>query len=284
MNILVIADKTLKDIIFLEPCIREIKNKSKDSNIFLVYLNRFHLIVKNWDFVDEYIKIPDNIGFFGKWTLISELRRVRFDKIVDFRRDNNPYIFRKLLHFGTYSCFLQKKSINYDDLYFYVMRQIQFEISELLPRWHFPPGHSCKLGKVRSPLIGIVPFSETGDVKIEVFLYIVSEFVKKYKGSVVLLGNKKFLNRSKAFEVFEDVFNIIDREDINDAAFVLKYCNAVIGVDSDYIFLSQIFNKNVIMINKSDLSEFKGFFQNITQNIEKDILKKLDNILIESYD
>ncbi|MCK9225260.1 MAG: hypothetical protein M0R46_16910 [Candidatus Muirbacterium halophilum] len=282
MNILIIAENTLKDIIFLEPAIREVKNKFNNSCIYLICQKRFSSIVNNWEFVDEKIMIPEDLGIFGEWTLISELRKIVFEKILDFRRNSSVFLRKTFLKYNDYFYKCKKTSLLFNEIYHDIMRNAQINFLNTNIKWHFPIGHTCKLGKVKSPLIGIIPFSDKSNVKIEVFLYIVSEFIKKYNGSVVLFGNEKFKRQSKAFDVFDSIFNLIGRHDYNDIAFVGQYCNLVAGVNSDFLYLSQIINKNTIMINNEDKPEFTGIFQLINDNIEKEIISRIDKILIQN--
>ena len=239
MNILVITDKTLKDIIFIQPCVAEIRKRYSEAKIFLLYPEKFNNIVSNWNCIDEYLKTPDNPGFFGKWALISELRRGRFDKILDFRRDSNSFFMRKFLNFGSYSYSRRFDFNHYDQVFYDVMREAQIELTALKPEWFFPEGHSCKIGRVRPPLLGIIPFNEKKDVNIEIFMYIVSEFQRIYNGSIVIFGEKEYYGKAESFKVYENVYNLTNKEDYNDIAFVAKYCDAIVGVENDIILVNE---------------------------------------------
>jgi ADP-heptose:LPS heptosyltransferase len=87
-SVLVIQLRQLGDILLTTPCLRELKQAWPECRLTFFSHKMGRAIVKDNPYVDEHIVYDDQEGFWKLTKLALELRKRRFDIVIDFM--NNP--------------------------------------------------------------------------------------------------------------------------------------------------------------------------------------------------
>ncbi|MGM0607037.1 MAG: hypothetical protein ACQESP_01330 [Candidatus Muiribacteriota bacterium] len=252
---------------------KNIKNSLTNTQIDYIVDERYKCIVENWSFTNRTISVKSSAGIFHIWALIKQIKKQKYD-----------YVFHVK---GKFPAILFKIGLNYEDfnyLGFYDkwekhLNKAGISTCNTPYNFNFPDGFKYRIGKIKPPLLTLIPFSEypKNDWGLESFLYLASVFNKKTGGSVAVVSpvnhNKKF----QAFNVYNFVFNLCNKADIMQSAFVIKHSSAVVASPSWYINIASCVNSNIISVSNSDKKHIftPDEVQNLSNPTENEVLSKI---------
>jgi len=223
------------------------------SKIHFIFPDYLFSIISKWDFIDTFIPTEVNAGFFEKWSLFSKLKSYKYDFIFLIDNFSGEFFIKKYLNFKK---FISSK--NTDELLSSSFNDNGLIFRKYEPLISYPEGFSYRVGKIKPPLLTIIPFSEYTDLEwpIDKFLYIASAYNNITGGNIVIAGDNRTYERSRAFLVYNFVYNITENASPLDVSFVAKHSNAVLCSPSIFSHIASAVNKNVICVSDSDCSRF----------------------------
>ncbi|MCX7877938.1 MAG: glycosyltransferase family 9 protein [Ignavibacteria bacterium] len=98
IKILVIRLSSLGDIILVTPLIKSIRQNYPNSEIHFLVKEKYSEIIKSNPYIDEIIKIPDEINFTGLRKLKKEIKKKSYDIIFDLHNNLRTFYLRTFIN------------------------------------------------------------------------------------------------------------------------------------------------------------------------------------------
>ena len=112
-KIIVIKTDRVGDLIYLSPCLKNIKDNNKESSITLVCSKYNHQIAKNYKFIDKFIIIDDSLYLFTLLRNFRDFFLTKYTFLFQFDGKSKSYLISYFIRAGKKStiCFIKWKKI-----------------------------------------------------------------------------------------------------------------------------------------------------------------------------
>ncbi len=261
IKLLIIRFSSIGDIVLTTPVMRCIKLQVEDAQIHFLVKNKFSQIVKSNPYIDKVHVFNDNISF-----VVNELRKEKFDYIIDLHNNIRSYIVKSRLNIIAFS---------FNKINIRKWLLVNFKINRL-PELHIVDRYlnTIKLFDVKNDNKGLDYFIPEND-KIEIkFLpdhfqkgYVsfaigakhntkklpvekIISICEKIKLPVILLGgdedieNANFIKKS----IGENIYNACGKYNINQSASLVEQSKLLITHDTGLMHIGAAIKKTVISI------------------------------------
>ena len=277
-KILVVRFSSFGDIVLTLPVIQALKVEFPDSRIFFLTKKRYKSLVSWNPLIDSVIEFDSegkHKNLYGFLKFIRELKSYKFDLLIDLHSNPRSFLIRKLVNaqrklkykkrwLARFSMvrfkFLKIKSKHTVDCYLDLLKKIDVEAEDRLPRFHlrgedrdFASDFLRKKGlKDIEILVGMAPQArwKTKAWDKEKFSYVGNMILKKYRSRILLVGDESEKERLVYISSELKEKNVIYALDFpfNRLAGVIKSCEVFITNDSGPMHLSSALGVPTIAI------------------------------------
>lgn len=272
MKILILRFSSIGDIVLTTPVIRCLKKKFPNAEIHYATKKSFHSIIQHNPYISKVHLLNDSF-----MALVSELKKERFDYVIDLHHNQRTLILKSLL--GV-------KSFSFDKLNFEKWLMVNFKINRL-PDKHIVDRYleSCETLEVENDgegLVYLISKQDEVDLKTlpEAFHngYIgwvigAKQNTKKFPSEkiirvinqlvypVVLLGGKEDEAEGerikKAIANHElQITNACGKFSLNQSASLVRQAKVVVTNDTGLMHIAAAFKKPIISIWGNTIPEF----------------------------
>ena len=279
-KILVIRLSSIGDIVLTTPVIRCLKEQMKDAEVHFAVKQEFLPVIKANPYIDKFHVFEGRLLDF-----VNELRKEKFDYIVDLHKNQRTFLIKALLLFS-YSPFLPFSSssssfpklnirkwllvrfkwnllpgIHLVDRYFRAVRKIGVQNDGKGLDYFIPKEDEVDISHFAVPFCnGYIAFviGAKHNTKMLPEQRII-ELIGRSSHPVILLGGTGDKERGDriAKEVGEDrVFNACGKYNINQSASLVKQADRVVTHDTGLMHIAAAFHKEIISVWGNTVPEF----------------------------
>ena len=288
MKFLIIRFSSIGDIVLTTPVIRCVKQQVKDAEVHFLLKKSYEATVENNPFIDKkHFYQGDIVG------IISELKKVRFDAVIDLQKNFRSFRIKNALGVKHYT---------FDKLNFQKWLLVNFKIN-ILPDKHIVDrymeavksfgvindgnGLDYFITKKDEEVLNDLPASHrdgylawvigarhnTKMLPIEKMISI----GKKIKSPVVLLGGNEDFEKGNQLSKQDTgkFFNACGKYSLNQSAALIKNAKKVITHDTGLMHIAAAYKKDIISIWGNTVPQFGmyPYFGNAnrrTSNVERE--------------
>lgn len=272
MKLLIIRFSSIGDIVLTTPIIRCVKNQIENSEVHYLTNYSFGQILQNNPYIDKLHLLRDSHR-----EIISELRKEKFDYIIDLHRNTRSFLVKKSLF---------KKSYTFNKLNWEKWLIVNFKINKL-PDKHIVDRYFESVSKlnVHNDGKGLDYFISEKDKEniLKLFNNINNDFIaiglggyhntkkfpndklialcKEIKYPIVFLGGKAEYPDAEEISnlISTRVYNYCGQLSLNESAAILKLAYKVISNDTGVMHIAAAFKKEIISIWGNTIPEFGMF-------------------------
>jgi ADP-heptose:LPS heptosyltransferase len=276
MKFLIIRFSSIGDIVLTTPVIRCVKKQVENAEVHFLTKRSFKAVTESNPYIDKFFYYDDDLG-----ELIKELKKEKYDYIIDLHKNIRSYKIRFALRCKTLS--YKKESVqkflltklrintmsgrhivlrNLDPLHSLGVKDDGFGLDHFIAQKDnvrvedLPASHS--MGYV-AIVIGASFFTK----KLPV--YKLRELCSKLNYPIVLVGGKQDVDEGNAVAEINNVkiYNACGKFNLNESADIVRRAKLVISHDTGLQYIASAFNKPTLAIwggtsPKLDVEPFYG--------------------------
>lgn len=282
MKVLVIRFSSIGDIVLTSPVVRALK-KQLNAEVHFLTKSPFVSVVKDNPYID---KVHVLSSVFEK--NLTELKKEKFDCIIDLHHNLRSLRFKKALNIPSYSF----PKLNIEK---WLMVNLKWDV---LPKTHIVDRYfeTCKSLGIVNDQEGLDYFiSKEDEVDILTLpsqfqqgfialaigaqhstkrmpLSMLEKFCKMSTSPIVILGGKDDEVNAWHLEKIDSnrIYNACGKYSLNGSASLLKHANTVVSNDTGLMHIASAFKKKVIAVWGNTIPEF-GMYPYKTEHINFEV-------------
>jgi len=299
VKILILRFSSLGDIAMATALPRHLRKRFPDAQIDMAVREDYKELVEWNPYLNDKLYIARHEGFCGLWKLTKEVRRRKYDLIIDAHRSIrssfvcmlNPFVkkvyfnkrtfkrliliffklnlFKKVdLQIVEYLKPLSKLGINYDGLgtEIFVPSKINNKVSEMLNT--MIPTMGAKL------LVGIVPSAQWPGKRwpVDKFMGLTRILSEKIDCNIVIVGGGKDSFCDDIAAVAENAYSLAGKVSMIESAVALSLCDIVVANDTGMMHVAEAVGTDVIGIMGPTSYEFGCYpYRSTSRVVELDM-------------